>query len=163
MRRLKFVGLIIILILSISCVTEAKMWERTYQIKNESNHDIVIRFYDTFDNENFQDIVVLNGELYRGDRVEGTNFDALNDNESLRPGQSYSSFKVIVIYENIKSIEYSRIDSDGDDIPDSFSEPINRNLLRAGNYIDIGNDIYEFMLTEEDYDNAIPCDGDCLD
>jgi len=163
MRILKFTGLIIILVLSLSCVPEAKMWERTYQIKNESGYDVVIRFYDSFSDENFEDIAVMNSDFFRGDEARGTNFDALDDTESIRPGRSYSSFTIIVVYDNDRKMEYSLVDTDGDDISDSFSEPINRNLLRAGNYITAGNEIYEFVLTEEDYNNAIPCDGDCLD
>ncbi|MDB9781683.1 hypothetical protein OAE03_02580 [Winogradskyella sp.] len=162
LNKLYLIFVIIFMFLS-SCVTEADMWERTYQINNNSGRDIIIRLYKNFSNEIFEDIEISNNQSYRGDKIEGSNYDALNDAESIKPGQSYSSFKVIVVFENIKSIEYSRIDSDGDDIPDSFSEPINRNLLRAGNYITAGNEIYEFVLTEEDYNNAIPCDGDCLD
>lgn len=163
MRRLKFVGLIIILTLSISCVTEADMWERTYQINNSSGRDIIIRLYENFSNEVFEDIEISNNQSFRGDKIEGSNYDALNDNESLRPGQSYSSFNIIIVYDNVREQEYNLVDTDNDGITDSFSEPIDKNLLRSGNYSSIGNNVYELVLTEEDYDNATPCDGDCLD
>ncbi|WP_299128258.1 hypothetical protein [uncultured Winogradskyella sp.] len=146
-----------------SCPSESPMWERTYQIRNDSGFDTVIRFYDIFNNEIFQDIIVLDNQFFRGDTIEGSNFDALNDTESIRPGQSYASFRLIIVYENERKMEYTRIDSDDDDIPDSFSGPINGNLLRSGNYTNIGNNIFEFVLTDEDYNNAIPCNGNCLD
>jgi hypothetical protein len=163
MKKLVILFIAITPIFLTSCGPEAEMWQRTYQIKNESGYDIEIRFYENFSNQNFEDIVVLNGQFFRGDKIEGSNFDALNDTESIRPRQSFSSFSIIIIYENERRTESSRIDSDSDDISDFFSEPINRNLLRDGNYTHIGNDIYEFILTEEDYNNATPCEGDCLD
>ncbi|MDC1503848.1 hypothetical protein N8475_01530 [Winogradskyella sp.] len=116
MRRLKFLGLVIILILSFSCVTEADMWERTYQIKNNPENDI--------------------------------------------PTISFSYTRFIIVFSNSRKTTHSFDVEDNNVI---FSEPTDRNLFRGGNYIDIGNDNYEFVLTQEDYDNAIPCDGDCLD
>lgn len=162
MKIKKLIALLLLLLL-VSCPAELPIWERTYQMKNNSGYELVIRLYENFSNVNFEDIIVLNDQFYRGDIIEGRNFDALDDVESIRPGQSYSSFKIIVFYDNERKMEYSLVDTDEDGITDSFSDPLNRNLLRAGTYMSIGNDVYEFVLTEEDYYNATPCDGDCLD
>jgi hypothetical protein len=148
----------------IGCIgPEADMWERVYRVNNNTNFDVVLRFYENFSEEVFEDINLSENQSYSGTEISGSNFDALNDTESIRPGQSFSSFNIIIIFNSEKKIEYSLIDTDDDGITDSFSEPLDRNLLRDGNYSNIGNNIYQFELTQEDYDIATPCNGDCLD
>lgn len=162
MRTLKFIGLTIVLMQLLSCWPEADMWERTYQIKNSTGYDITIRAFESFNGiGSFEDITLLESQIYTGVKASGSNFDALNDSDNGIPTTSFSFSRFIVVYNNEKSIIHSVDFDENNDI--IFSEPINRHLLRGGNYTDIGNDIYEFVLTEEDYNNAIPCDGDCLD
>ncbi|MDC0006464.1 hypothetical protein OAE03_02575 [Winogradskyella sp.] len=161
MRRLKFLGLVIILILSFSCVTEADMWERTYQIKNSTGFDITIRAFENFDGTGlFEDVDLSNNEIYTGVKASGSNFNYLNNPENDIPTISFSYTRFIIVFSNSRKTTHSFDVEDNNVI---FSEPTDRNLFRGGNYIDIGNDNYEFVLTQEDYDNAIPCDGDCLD
>ena len=42
-----------------------------------------------------------------------------------------------------------------------FSDPVDRNIFRASNYLQIDDEEFLFVLTQEDYNNATPCDGPC--
>jgi hypothetical protein len=42
-----------------------------------------------------------------------------------------------------------------------FSEPVNRNVFLNTNYEAIGGERFLFKITEVDYENATPCNGDC--
>ena len=95
---------------------------------------------------------------YVHNRIFKYYFNDLNNSE---PSVSYSSDSIYVVFDNERILKYVFSgDSNGNSV---FSQPLNRNILRGGNYTNISNDIYEFVLTEEDYNNAIPCAGDCLD
>jgi len=157
------IGIVVVLfIIFNSCVKESPMWERTYQIKNNTGYDITIRAFENFDGTgSFEDITLLDNQIYIGDETGGSNFSALNNPNSTRPSSSLNGSRLIVVFDNVRSLTHSF--STDDNMNAIFSEPTNRNLLRGGNYSNIGNDIYEFVLTEEDYNNATPCDGNCLD
>jgi hypothetical protein len=77
------------------------------------------------------------------------------------PASSFSTAQFIVVFQDEKRMLHSLESDSNNNIV--FSDPIDRHLLRAGNYTNIGNDIYQFTLTQEDYDNAELCNGDCLD
>ena len=161
LNKLYLIFVIIFMFLS-SCVTEADMWERTYQVKNNTGYDVTFRAFKNYTGIGpFEDITILDGDIFIGETTSGSNFDYINDPNNLDPTSSYDFIRFIVIYNNERSAICS-VDFDDNDSA-IFSSPIVRNLFRGGNYTDIGNDIYEFVLTEEDYNNAIPCDGDCLD
>lgn len=148
--------------LLLSCPSESPMWERTYLVKNNSGHDITLRAFKNYTGiGSFEDITILNGDIFIGDATSGSNFDYINDPNNLQPTSSFDFIRFILVYDNEK-ITLNSVDFDDNNNP-IFSNPIYRNLLRGGNYTDIGNGIYEFVLTEEDYNNATPCDGDCLD
>lgn len=158
----KLLVLAIALSLLSSCVKEAPRWERTYQIKNNSGYEVTIRAFEDFNGEgSFEDILLLDGEIYTGNKRTGSNYDVLNDLNSIRPATSFSKYSLIIVYDNQKRKEHILFSDDN--TPVSFSEPIDGHVLRSGNYTNIGNDFFEFVLTEEDYNNAEPCDGDCLD
>lgn len=147
-----------------NCVTETPMFNATYQIKNESGNSITIRFYENFilNENNFEDVILPNNQIISGSKTMGTNFDDLNNLNNTQPTTSFSALSFTAVYNNERKTEYFINFSDTNDSY-TFSSPVNRNLLRGGNYTNIGNDIYEFILTEEDYNNATPCSGDCLD
>jgi hypothetical protein len=150
------------LLLLFSCPTESPMWERTFQIKNNSGYDITIRAFDDFQGlGSFEDVLLFDGDLYIGDVTSGSNFDEIEDPNNTRPASSLNASRFTLVFNGERKKTHS-LDVNGNNSI-VFSLPINRNLLRGGNYTDIGNDFFEFVLTEEDYNNAEPCDGDCLD
>ena len=161
MKTLQFTGIIIILTLLLGCVPEAKMYEATYTINNSTNNEVILRVFKLFENGNYNDYTLFTDDSFYGENVEGTNFDYFNDLNNSEPSVSYSSDSIYVVFDNERILKYVFSgDSNGNSV---FSQPLNRNILRGGNYTNISNDIYEFVLTEEDYNNAIPCAGDCLD
>ena len=158
-----YISVLMLSLILNSCVKEAPMWKRTYQIKNNSGFDVTIRAFENYLGEgDFQDFTVLNGTILSGVKVEGTNFDTVDqvDNANVTT-TSFSATRFIIVYNSEKRMTHS-VDFDDNNNP-AFSNPINRNIIRAGNYTNIGNDIYQFTLIQEDYDNAEPCNGDCLD
>jgi len=163
MRKTLIITIVLTLGLLNSCVKDAPNWERTYQIKNNSGYDIILRGFQMFTGEgNFEDIDLFNEGIYIGDELRGRSLsNPYSDPNNTSPTSSYDFTRFIVVFDNERSIVHSfNLDENGNTV---FSEPTNRNLLRGGNYMDIGNDFFEFVLTEEDYNNAEPCDGDCLD
>lgn len=161
MKKMLFFWFIFVAGLMSSCITESPRWERVYQIKNNSGYNVVIRSFENFNGTGmFDDIILLDNDVFVGSEVSGTNFDALNNLNSTRPSSSLNGSRFIVVYNDEKKHRHSFEIVNENTV---FSDPVSRNLLRSGNYTDIGNNIYEFTLTEEDYNNAEPCNGDCLD
>lgn len=155
----KLIIVVLSSILFASCPgPEAIRFDATYKINNESGNEVKIRIYELFDNS-FEDHQLFNNSVYSGDKIEFGNQDAINDPNNSQPTTSYSSDSIVIFYNNEKKkVHYITGSENGDII---FSNPINRNVLRGGNYTNIGNDIYEIILTEEDYNNAEDCGGPC--
>lgn len=163
MKKTLCIIFLITLSLFNSCVKDASNWERTYQIRNSSGYDVVLRAFEMYTGEgDFEDKNLLNGGIYIGDELRGRSFsDPYSNPNNTSPTSSFDFNRFIIVFDNERSIVHSfDLDENGNTV---FSEPTNRNLLRGVNYTHLGNDIYEFVLTEDDYNNAEPCDGDCLD
>ncbi|WP_299128259.1 hypothetical protein [uncultured Winogradskyella sp.] len=145
-----------------SCPSESEMWERTYQVRNDTVYVVTIRAFESFEGIGFfEDVSLSNNEIYAGNKAFGSNFSILNDSNNVIPASSFGRSRFIVVFDDERFMIHSlNLDENGNTV---FSEPINRNLLRGGSYTHIGNDFFEFVLTEEDYNNAIPCNGNCLD
>ena len=155
-----FLFLIITLILN-GCVKETPMVDRTYQIRNSSNDDVIIRGYINFDGTgSFEDIFLEENQVYVGGEIILSELSNFNNPNNVTPTSSFSYSRFKIVFDNERYMSHS---FDVEDDVNIFSDPVERNVLRSGNYTNIGNDIYEFELTQEDYDNAILCHGDCLD
>lgn len=145
-----------------SCTTEAEEIDRQYQLINTSEVDIKIKFYNTFSNTStlFETQIEPNG-IFLGDILTyRSGNDQLNEENSFYPSSAYkNSDSLVVIFDEIKQITlyYTPVSSTSV----SFSEPINRNLFRHGNYEKIENERFQFKIIQQDYENAEDCNGNC--
>jgi hypothetical protein len=147
--------LILLTIALSSCGPESRMYPRQYSLKNESNENIKLKFYFKYNNQLvYGEVITLNNtEIFNGGILET---DQPHSNDVNYPINAFkSSDSLIVIYNNQKKSTFS-IDFNG-----NLSTPIDRNPFRHGNYTDIGNDTFQFIFTEDDYNNAIDCVGNC--
>lgn len=153
-RIMKNLILLLLAVILTNCVTESRMYLREYSLKNESNQVIKLKFYFKYDNQLVYDEIILNNtEVFNGGVLET---DQPHSNDINYPINHFrSSDSLIVIYNNLKKSTFS-IGFNG-----NLSTPIDRNPFRHGNYNDIGNDNFQFTITEEDYNNAIDCGGNC--
>lgn len=139
-----------------SCGPEAVKFKRSFVIKNGLETAIKVNFLL---NEDLVDSSLLSSNQ----RIVGNEFESTVRPEDIPnnsgPSTSFNAIIIEVIYNNErKSVSTF---SDIDNGLGFFSEPVERNLLRTGNYESIGNDEYLFTITQQDFDNATPCDGPC--
>ena len=152
---MKKIIIIVCLIICSNCVTESKMYPRQYSIKNESSNNIRLKFYLTFTSVQLVDeIFILNDGVFEGEIIEFDQPHSTNE-EYLINTAFKASDSLVIIYNNEKRSIYS-VDFNG-----NFSNPINRNPFRFGNYKNLGNDDFQFTIMEEDYNNAEDCNGNC--
>jgi hypothetical protein len=143
------------IILFSNCVTESKMYPRQYSIKNESSQNVKLKFYLTFTNvELIDEVAIFNNESFKSELIEFSKPHSVDENYLINTAFKGSD-SLVIIYDNSKRSIYS-VDFYG-----NFSEPIDRNLFRFGNYEDLGNDEFQFTITQEDYNNAEDCNGNC--
>ena len=154
--------LILLLLLLFSCVVEKPIYDDVYQIKNSTNYEITLRFFSATNGVvEFRDEILIQNTIYKGESTFRRSDNIINNPNNSQPSISFLAFRVLVVFNGERKMVRSIVDYiDGNNI---FSSPIERNLLRGGNYTNIGNDTYEFVLTQEDYDNATPCSGNCFD
>jgi len=153
---MKKIILILSAVILTSCVTESRMYPRQYSLKNESNQIIKLKLYLTSNNQLSNEILINNNQIYNAEKIE-TDQPHSVELDYILPIDAfgYASDSLIIVYNNLKkSIFY--LDFNG-----AFSNPINRNPFRFGNYTDIGSDTFQFIFTEDDYNNAIDCGGNC--
>ena len=148
---LYFLALITILI---SCGPEAEREETSYIIENNAEVEVILKLISS---SNITTVNSLNqSERYRGQTREVSNPDRSDD--SFAPSQSLDARMLTITFDNQRQLQYD-VDLSGED--PIFSLPVNRNPLRHGNYEPIGNDEFLFTITQEDFENATPCDGPC--
>lgn len=153
---MKWLFLIFICILAFNCFgPEAERFDATYQVKNESNSEVNLNLFNPITND-LTSIILLNNESYSGNKTIFSNGNSLSNPNNLLSSTSLATDSIIVFFNNERKKTHYL--AGGDNL---FSAPISRNLLRGGNYTNIGNDIYEIVLTEEDYNNAEDCGGSC--
>ena len=152
---MKKIIIILLAIIVSSCVTELKMYSTQYSINNQTGTEIKLKFYLTTTDE-LVDIYTINtNSILQGEIIERGSTSPLDypDDSLARNGFSVGD-SIIVVFNNQKQkIMQTNING--------FSEPINRNIYRHGNYDYIGNDKFQFTFTEEDYENAEDCGGNC--
>lgn len=151
--------LFFLLFICTSCGPETMMFKRTYSIKNESDTQVTLNFYRA-NGDQVESKILNNNQVFVGFEVETTNENSFLDPESSVLSSSYSgSIKLDVIYNN--SFISTKEILDDKNGGTSFSLPLDRNVFRNGNYIPTGNEVYQFTITQQDFDNATPCDGPC--
>jgi hypothetical protein len=140
-----------------NCGPEAQMFERQYLIENKSNTTIQLYFYLLSEPVNdFSGIELNKNRILEGKRFEFSK-PVSNDSDYTGSRLSFKSDSAIIIFNNKRKLSiYLKHDMES-----VFSEPKNRNIYRHGNYESIENDQFLFKITEEDFENATPCDGDC--
>ena len=133
---------------------EVEMNRRDYIIENETEVNLSVKFYNkangTLNNQTSKDL--SKGEQL-SEKIELTiEFDISEDYPSL----AYSSDSVRIVFNNEKFLtsKYNSINM-------VFSEPIGRNMFRHSNYENLGNERYLFKVTQQDYENAEDCNGNC--
>ena len=143
-------------------IVEAGIFHRQYQIMNNSESNIKIKFFDTFSNDS-SEIEIGENKLYKGNLLEYRegNHPQLSENNSFFPNRAYKDAdSLVIIFDNIKLLsQYYRHTSP---FEVSFSNPKDRNLFKHGNYERLGKeDIFQFTITQQDYENAEDCNGNC--
>ncbi|VAW14381.1 hypothetical protein MNBD_BACTEROID03-709 [hydrothermal vent metagenome] len=133
---------------------EVEMNRRDYIIENETEVNLSVKFYNkvngTINNQTSKD---LNKGEQLSKKIELTiEFDISEDYPSL----AYGSDSVRIVFNNEKFLtsKYNSINM-------VFSEPIGRNIFRHSNYENLGNERYLFKITQQDYENAEDCNGNC--
>lgn len=148
--------LIVFLFIVTSCGPETRMFKRTFVIKNGLQIPITVNILINEELQISEDL--LPNQKYIGEELE-TTVNVLDEPNGSSVATSIGGNVIEIIYNNKrKSISTS---SDIDNGLGFFSEPVERNLLRTGNYEDVGNEESQFTITQQDFDNATPCDGPC--
>lgn len=150
--QIKFLLLSISLMgLLISCVTE-DLIKREYFLENDSEGSINILFFYPDNKFNPQLSTTLeNGKSLRA-RIDQSSFD----DEETDLVNAYYADSVRIVFNREKVLVYTFDYSNFE-----FSNPQSRNVLKHSNYELIGEQKFRFVITEEDFDNATSCDGDC--
>lgn len=142
----------------ISCVVEKQTFIVSYRFENSSGSEIILVFSEETNNEITNEIDLAQGETSRFFRTEISDENIISNSNSDLPESAFFSNISRVIFDNERELEISRILM-GDE--NFFSPPVERNIFRQGNYDDLGNRNFQFVFTQEDYNNATPCDGPC--
>lgn len=152
MKRLFFISLTFIMLSSCG-VTEAGIYNDTYIIENSTPYTIDIKGGFIRGEHNPETIRILAGERFEKKlELQKPVKTPQEDAGSL----FYSNDTLTVFFDNKRKFAYTYSFN-----PNVFSGPVNRNLLRHGNYIQIGKQTYKYTITNEDYQNATPCNGNC--
>lgn len=158
---MRFFSLILLAFLFINCqpFPESKMFKGTCIIQNGTSENIIIeKYFKTFpENSEFLSLPIQT--VFRGLTTESENPDYYRDLNSNMPFSSLVGDTIIIIFNNERKFGYSFQTLEG---VTTFSQPINRNIFRLGAYEALDNDEFLYTITQEDYDNATPCDGPCL-
>lgn len=154
---MKKLFLFILFLAFYNCGPEAEKFGRNYSIENTSNHIVELDFYSsTTPQTDLTNIILERNEIIAGKRFEFSRPVSTNSDYT-GPQNSFLSDSVVIIFDNQRKLSTYLIS----DMEGTFSEPELRNLFRHGNYEDIGNENFLFRITEEDFENATPCGGNC--
>ncbi len=142
--------------LVIGCGPETDMNIRDYTIENDTDYKLNIKFYQRYldgTSKLIRTSKILNskGEQLSESIKQTSEFDN-SGNNLLR---AYRGDSVIVIFNENRFISYTYLEEE------TFSEPLDRNIFRHYNYENLGNEKYLFKITQQDYENAEDCNGNC--
>ena len=141
------------------------MWSRSdyvrkeYILENSTENTVKLEFYQGSEPSfGFSSITLGSSERIVGNEFEFSK-PISDDPEYNGPRLAFSADSVVVLFNNQKSkIDfYNVIEEEGI----IYSDPKSRNIFRHGNYVKIGNEQFLYRITEEDYQNASPCNGEC--
>ncbi|MGB0769173.1 MAG: hypothetical protein ACPGPB_00305 [Flavobacteriaceae bacterium] len=163
MKNIVFNLMVLVLIFSIkSCgITEAGEINRQYQLMNASGVDIKITFYNTFSNTSFEAQIDKNGIFLGNVLTYRSGNDQWNYPNTHFPSSAFNksdSLKIVFGNSKYLTCKYTVGDHPYEDV---FSSPVGRNLFRNGNYEEIEKEKFQFKITQQDYDNAADCNGNC--
>ena len=140
---------------ALGCTNEVVMKRRDYSIQNDTDFSVKIEFYYPSNGTlNNQTSGILNNKGSQlTNKVEQ---DQPFTNSENVPSFAHVSDSVRIIFNNEK-IYVNTFNT----FDETFSEPLNRNLFRQSNYESLGNERYLFKITQQDYENASDCSGNC--
>lgn len=137
-----------------SCFLEAREFDIRFSILNESTVVVQLDLFET-NGEFSSSIVIEPNEVYFDERTFKTRSFLENpNNNALINGE-----RAVFIFNDERFAEYSFGLDNNNEI--AFSTPLNRNIFRIGSYEDLGDEDFLYTITQEDFENATPCDGPC--
>ncbi len=143
----------------VSCeIIDNTFTEATFTLLNDSNKEVIVKFYNSNIDSDALTIDINADQSYTGFTVESSNGNLFEDPD-MSVGSGFAGDSIVIIFDNERFSNYSILFSGNQQI--SFSEPILRNPFRVGNYEEIGDQEFLYSITQEDYNNATPCDGPC--
>jgi len=142
----------------ISCdIVNEQSTEADFTIINSTNVPIHLFFINPEFDFVVSDELLNPNDSYEGFMVESSVGGIFDDPEFFV--NSFPGDSIRIIFNNERIISYHIIYDDEDSF--FYSQPINRNIFRVGNYEDLGDEDFLYTITQEDFDNATPCDGPC--
>ena len=149
--------LFLVILTLFNCGPEANMYKRDYIIKNNIDRTVELKFY----NRRSGDLKGRTSKILSGNQSQlietleqTTPFNQTSENLDLFT--AFGADSVRIIFDNIKVVTHVFFTNS-----ETFSEPINRNVFLFNNYENIGNERFLYEIIEEDYENAVICDGNC--
>jgi len=136
-------------IIIFSCNNESE-FPTKYIIENTTERNIEIKFYDRSNEDSSGNSTLVDSRSISGKGIiydESRTVQGPSDSDS--PLEIFKADSLAIFFDNEK------VESHYDGIPSGNS------LTFIGDYIGIGNTTYTYKITEKNYENAIPCDGDC--
>jgi hypothetical protein len=144
----------VLLVFLNSCFLEAREFDIRFSILNESTVVVQLDLFET-NGEFSRSIVIEPNEVYFDERTFKTRSFLENpNNNAIIRGES-----AVFIFNDERFMEYSF--SVDDNNVSTFSTPINRNIFRIGSYENLGDEDFLYTITQEDFENALPCDEPC--
>lgn len=146
MKIKKTIILALGIVFLVNC-TDSATYITTYKVVNATDYDVMLRFYksNTLGQSSFVFQTNLDGPgLVLERRLETTSLDTNNATDA------YKADSVAVIFNDVKLEAHT------------FLEPFESSIMDEGDYI-INKNIneYTYTITEENYNNATPCNGSC--
>lgn len=148
---------IVVIFIFSSCVVESDKLEGIVRILNESNQEVKLKFYDRAGLNTLEDQILNTGEGFITPEFSIDNLDLFSSENALATGFLVADSLEIIFNNERKSIMFTMV-GEG---TGRFSSPFERNIFRIGNYDNIGGSDYQYTITQEDFENATPCDGPC--
>jgi hypothetical protein len=141
MKRLKFVTLLAVLFL-INCTSEPDEQTYTSRFRNNSNSAIMITGF------NFPSDLVFDETV----SVDGLSTNCVISSEAFL-GISCSIDSLVIRFENDKGYICAKIGANSVGNPNQFCF-LNKSPFDSLSFQDLGNNTFEFEITQEDFDNA---------
>lgn len=161
-KMIKNEMLLLFIVFIAGCGPEAPEIDRRYQILNLSNTIIKIKFYDSFSYSLLlAETQLKTGDLFEGDfLVRKAGNPQLSYPDSNYPSRAFRGSDSLVIIFNDQAYHTQRFYATAP-TSSSYSQPIDRNIFRHGNYTEVEKEKFQFEISQKDYENAEDCNGSC--